>query len=378
MSRSPQLTASPAGRSSIPPVTIFGIVLLAVLVKLGFMAYLGGRVYQDVPRALNFAALLTRGDFSIQTSLINHKTFLGPITWFWLYRWAGVRGLLTFNLAAFLALCGVQYRLGRGRYDDSTCAVAMVLFAFYVGTHRNVAAGEPDDNIAALLFALGMLIYVDTRRVLVAGLFIGVGFLFKFWVAIFGVGFAAYLVWKRSWRDLAWALAGMGVPFLALNCIDRLASFRSVFLSLSLQHGYSSWNDLGFKFLSTGLLPIALVATAAWWKRRSDVNTLFWFVSIVYPVYTILNRDAFAASFVLMLTMLFASSLLTETLLDAVKILRREWRWNVLSSFLAGYILLTTVVTQLNLYRDTEPIVFVTTGAAAREMFPWNYSPDRY
>src|SRR5262249_34172283 len=158
----------------------------------------------------------------IQTHVINDKTFVGPIAWFSVHEWFGIRGLLTFNLAAFVALCAVQYGLGRRRYDESTRVVAMVLFAFYVGTHRNVVAGESDDNVPALLFALGMLIYVNTRRVLPAGLVIGIGFLFKFWVAIFSLGFVAYLVWKKSWRDLAWALAAMGVPFIALNGVDRM------------------------------------------------------------------------------------------------------------------------------------------------------------
>jgi hypothetical protein len=359
--------------TAIAPMLTIAIVLVAVAVKVGFGAYLGGRVYPDVYRALNYGWLIAQGAFSIRSDVINDKTFLGPLLWTRVYAWAGINGLLAFNLAAFVALCGVQYGLGRGRYDGWTRAVALVLFAFYVGTHRNVAAGEPDDNLAALLFGLGLWIYLDTRRVLTAGLCIGVGFLFKFWVAIFGLGFAVYLAWKRPWRELGWALGGMGLPFLALNGIDGMASFRALFLSVDIQSGYSGWGELGFKLLSTGLLPMAVLTTWAWWRRRDDLTALLCLVSIAYAVYAVVNRDAFAASFVMMLCMLFASFLLAQTLLAAVEALPRRRRARVVGAVLAAYVVLTSGVTYHNLYRDTEPIVVLQTEAAAREMFPHNY-----
>ena len=250
-------------KASAPKAAVsFAIVLLAVALKLGFAAYLGGRVYPDVNRALNYAHLVQQGAFSIQTGVINDKTFVGPLLWLRLYEWAGVKGLLAFNVAAFVALCGVHYGLGRRRYDGWTRAIALALFAFYVGTNRNIVAGEPDDNLAALLVGVGLLIYLDTRLVLAAGLCIGAGFLFKFWVAIFGLGFACYLIWKRPWREFAWALCGMGAPFLALNGVDGMASFRALFVSLGIQHGYSPWGQLGSKLLSTGLLPCRARAPA--------------------------------------------------------------------------------------------------------------------
>jgi hypothetical protein len=359
---------SPAGRAALWPLLLIGVILFAFLVKIGFLSHLGGRMYGDTSRALNFAVLVTQGPDSIRSSIINDKTFIGPMLWYGLYRQAGVAGLLTFNLISFLALCAVGYRLGRNRYDGAVRAIAMLLFACYVGTHRNIVAGEPDDNLAALLFAFGILAYLDKRRAFVGGLLIGIGFLFKFWIPIFALGFAIYLIQRRLWRDLGWALIGMALPFLVVNCIDGLASLHGLLFSIGFQYGYSSWTGLVFKLFSTGLLPIPVITTMVWWKRRSDVGTLFWLLSIAYPAYAVLNRDAYAASYVLMLTMVFASFPLAEALLAIVGRLPSWLRSGALAGMLAVYLVGTTVVAYHNLYRDTAPITFGKDPAQARKI----------
>ena len=42
-------------------------------------------------------------------------------------------------------------------------------------------------------------------------------------------------------------------------------------------------------------------------------------------------------------------------------------------AILAAYVVLTTSVTYLNLYRDTKPVALIQSDAAARTMFPWNF-----
>jgi hypothetical protein len=359
---------------------VLAIVLLATLVKLAFMGYLGGQVYGDGIGALNFAFLVVEGPGSIRSSFINDKTFIGPLLWFWVFRHAGVAGLLAVNVTSFLALCAVGWRLGRGRYDGWVCAVALLLFAFYVGTHRNIVAGEQDDNLAALCLALGVLAYLESRRAGLAGLAMGLGFLFKFWIPIFAIGFAIFLASRRRWRELGWALIGMAAPFFAINCLDGLASLHALWLSLGIQHGYSSWRQVVVKLFSTGLLPIAVVATLVPRKRAADVQSLFWLLTIAYPIYVVLNRDAFSASFVLMVTMLFAGFPLAEALLAATRRLPQGLRAKVRLGLLATYLAGTTVATHHNLRRDTIPIVIAKDAVEAtrisrtRSVRPWCFN----
>lgn len=361
----PDLTARAVLR---PSLFLAGTVLLATLVKIAFMTHLDGQMYGDIRRALDFGFLVAEGPDSIRTTFINDKTFIGPLFWYALYRQMGVGGLLAVNVFTFLALCTALYRLGYGRYQGSVRIVAMLLFAFYVGTHRNIAAGESDDNLAALLFAVGILAYLDRRRSLIAGLLVGVAFLFKFWIPIFAIGLLVFMAHKRRWRDLGLSLAGMVLPFVAINVVDGGASLRCLWFSIQLQHAYSSWPSMAFKLFSTGLLPIAVFATLVWWKRRSDVETLFWLLAVAYPAYALVNRDVFAASFVLMLSMLFASFPLAEGLLAAVARLQPRWRPAVLAGTLGLYLAGTTMITYHNFQRDTTPIVLSEDAEQARRV----------
>lgn len=339
-----------------PTLLASGILLAALAVKLAFACYLDGRVYLDVDRALNFARSIDAGALAVDSDVINSKTFLGPLLWYRLHRRLGVQGLIGFNFCAFVALFALQYRLARRRYSTPVTLSALVLFAFYVGTNRNVVAGEPDDNLAAVLLALGVLRYLDGRHALAAGLCMGIAFLFKFWVAIFFLGLIAHLVLQRRGRDLLLALAGMAVPFLLLNCFDGLSSFRALFLSVGIQHAYSSWDGILFKFLSTGMAPMVLLSIWAWRHRRSESNTLFLFVSAAYAVYTIANRDAFAASFVMMPCMVFGSFLVAECLVSGGYVLGRTLRAAELITVLVLYVVLTSMITGHNLYGDTQPL----------------------
>lgn len=68
-----------------------GIILLtSLLLKLLVIWYLDGRVYYDVAKALNFGYLVDHKTFSIYTDIINSKTFLGPLLWFYLYQAGGL------------------------------------------------------------------------------------------------------------------------------------------------------------------------------------------------------------------------------------------------------------------------------------------------
>jgi hypothetical protein len=236
-----------------------------------------------------------------------------------------------------------------------------------VGTNRNIVAGEPDDNLAALCFSLGILVYVNTKRTLYASLLMGVGFLFKFWVAVFFGGFILYLLaWKR-WRDFLPACAGLLLPFLLINYVDGFQSLRGFFTSVGIQQGYSDWKSVGDKMLSTGLAPSVLISTYVWVRNRDEQNTLFFFVSSLYFFYVIAQRDAFAASFVMMLCLVFSSFLIADFLLRALDARRHS---PVLGAILAIYLVLTSAITYHNLYRDAEPFVMITDQAEFRKIFP--------
>lgn len=347
--------------------TIVLILLAALLIKLVLIWHLEGRVYQDVVRVLNFGYALDQQILSIHTDCIRNKTFLGPLLWFSLYQRFDILGLKLFNLLIFVLLFLTQYGLGKRRYSGSTIVIALFLFAFYVGTNRNVVAGEPDDNLAALCFSLGILVYVNTRRTLYASLLMGVGFLFKFWVAVFFVGFVLYLFARKRWRDFLPVGVGMLLPFLLINYVDGFQSLRGLLTSVGIQQGFSDWESVGYKLLSTGLAPSVLISAYVWLKNRNEQNTLFFLVSSSYFPYVLIQRDAYAASFVMMLCLVFSSFLLAEFLLHTCDTRRCSL---TLGAILAIYLVLASAITYHNLYRDAEPFVVITDQAEFRKIFP--------
>lgn len=343
------------------------ILLASLLIKLVFIWHLEGRVYQDVSRALNFGYALDQQILSIHTDCIRNKTFLGPTLWFSLYQCFGILGVKLFNLLIFVLLFLTQYYLGRRRYSGSETVIALFLFAFYVGTNRNVVAGEPDDNLATLWFSLGILVYVNTKRALYSSLLMGLGFLFKFWVAVFFVGFVLYLFTRKLWKDFLLACVGMLLPFLFINCVDGFESMRGLLASVGIQQGYSDWGSVGYKMLSTGLALSVLISAYVWLKNSNEQNTLFFFVSSTYVIYVTIQRDAFAASFVMMLCLVFSSFLIAEFLLRAFNTRVRSL---ALGAIFAIYLALTSVITYHNLYRDAEPFVLITDQSEIRRLFP--------
>jgi hypothetical protein len=79
--------ASPTTEQSIqraPRLMISLILFGSIMLKLAFIWYLDGRAYYDVSKAVNFGYLVHQKTFSIHTDIINSKTSLDPILWFYL------------------------------------------------------------------------------------------------------------------------------------------------------------------------------------------------------------------------------------------------------------------------------------------------------
>ena len=355
--------------SGVQIFTLAMILLASVILKLIVIWYLDGRVYYDVVKAVNFGYLVHHKTFSIDADIINSKTFLGPLIWFHLYQSGGLVGLQVFNVLVFVLLFLTVYGLGKGRYDAPTIILALFLFAFYTGTNRNISAGEPDDNIAALLFGLGVLWYLNTTRVFPASLLMGVAFLFKFWIAVFCVGFGLYLVTQGRLRHLWLAGLGMVVPFLLINCIDGFQSIRSLLISLNVQKGISPWQNVSFKMLSTGMIFSFLASAWTWLKYRNKHNTMFFAIPGTYFLYILLNRDAFAASFVMMQCLMFWSFLIGEFLLMPLVLGRDRFRARAIVVFCVAYLGITAAITYQHLYRDTVPFALVKNQVEIDNMF---------
>jgi hypothetical protein len=347
-----------------------GLILLgSIAVKLIFIGYLDGRAYYDVAKAVNFGYLVHQQTFSIYTDIVNSKTFLGPIFWFYLYQAAGLAGLKIFNLLVFGALFFTVYALGKGRYPDATVVLALFLFAFYAGTNRNIAAGEPDDNIAALLFGLGVLVHLNTARPFPSALLMGSAFLFKYWAVIFCAAFGLYLLSTGRWREVLPAGVGMLLPFLFINLFDGFQSLRSLWISLSVQKDITPWREVGLKMLSTGMIFAVLASAWAWLKCRSDVNTLFFLPTATYFIYVLAVRDAFAASFVMMQCLMFASLLIAELLRTQTLLRSGLLRRRAMIVSCCSYIAITSAITYQHLYRDTVPISLVESPQEIEKMF---------
>jgi hypothetical protein len=268
----------------------------------------------------------------------------------------------------YVALFVVQLALARRLAGDEAALVSAVLFAFYVGTGRNVVAGEPDDMVAGLLVASGILSWVALRGSGLAGALIGVGCLFKFWAGIFFVGFAAHLALTRRWRELVLASVSCVVPFLLVNLVDGGQSARGLAFSAGIQRGYSSWVAVAFKLVSTGLLVGTLVAAYEQWRRPTEWGRLLLPLTVAYPAYVVLMRDAHASSFVAMLWIVFAGPLLAVWLLGLPQLATKGPV--VIVATLACYAALATSMTAYRLHHDTQDL-YLTRGDhyEAREPF---------
>jgi hypothetical protein len=355
---------------------VLAITALAAAVKLPFAWYLGGRFYPDVNKAVNFGALLHRGAYAFDTDVINNKTLLGPLLCFALYDRFGPGSLALLNLGVVLALCATQVALGRGHYAPRVVLAALVLMAFYTGTNRNVVAGEPEDNLAALCLAVGVLVHVRGGPALLAGLLVGVGVLFKYWVGIFGLGFALPLALQRRWRTLAALVAGMAAPFAVLSVIDGGTSLRGILVSERFNRDYTGWRLVAFKMVSTGML-FALVASAwGWWRRRDDErSTLYFCLATSFVAYVVVTGHAWPANFVMMACLVFSGFLIAEALLPAVDALPLAWRRPALVATAAAWVVVNTALTAAYLDVSARPIALLRDRDEAQHMFPYNPPP---
>ncbi len=354
---------------------LVAILLLAVAVKLPYIWHLDGRFYLDVVRAVNFGSLVERGIYAVDTDVIANKTFVGPLLCFQLFDAWGPDSLKLLNLLVVVAICCGQYALGRGYYAPRTVLAAVLLVAFYTGTNRNVIAGEPEDNLATLCLTVGMLAYVRRRSGLLAGLALGVGFLFKYWVAIFFLGFAAYLLSRRRWRDLVEAGLGMGLPFALLALVDRGASLRGLLAGERQNREFSGWRLVAYKLVSTGMIVAVPASAWAWWRRRDDRSTLFFCVSVSFFVYVVLTGHAWPANFIMMACLVFSGFLVVETVLPAADAIPLRWRRGAALAAVAAWIILNTALTAAYLDESTIPVTLFPDRTAAQKMFPYNAAP---
>lgn len=348
-------------------VTTVALVLAAaVLVQVAFLAYLGNRTYADVIRSVSFGAGVESGVVGIRTHVDNTKTWVGPLLWIGLADAFGLAGIKGFNLAAFVALFAVQAAIGRRLFDRRATLYALAFTAFYTGTIRNVVAGEPDDMMASLLFALGALVWVGGRsasdagaatasRSAVAGALMGCGFLFKFWILIFFGGFVLFVATRRDWTTLASASVAFAAPFLVVTLVDGGASAAGFFGSVERQRGYTSWPDVATRFLTTGLLPAMLAAGLIALRRPGLPTALAFLVPAPYVLYVVGMRDAFATTFVMMLCLVFWSFPIVLLLLES----RRLAVGRRLHAVLALYLIAAPLNAWVNLWRDTHTFQIV-------------------
>lgn len=353
------------------------IVGTALAVQLVLALHVGGRAYGDVQKAVNFGHLVVAGAYDVGHDLVNSKTFVGPLLEYPIFvRW-GVEGLRAANMALFVVLAALLLLLGRGRYDAATLLLALVLFAFYPGTQRSIVAGELDDQLATLFLATGILVFLRRHRILIAALLVGMGFLFKFWIAIFGLGFVVFLLVSGRARAVPIALAGLGLPFAAVSLLDGGGSVHALLVSLGLSVHHSTWSKLAVKVFSTGLVPCALVTIASWAEgERRDVDTLFLCLASSYVVYVFVARDAWAAHTMMVTCLVFSSQLLAAWMARRMAALRPTTRRAALIAFLLLYPTAGTTVAYVNLYRDTVPIRFFTTPGEIAHVFPYNRPVD--
>jgi len=359
------MAGNPGGTNGSPSrrfLAAAGVIfLVAVAVKLALLGHIGGRIYGDVQRSLNFGYAVEEGRANITTHSEQSKTFVAPLLWYRVFTVGGVTAIKAVNFALFGALFVVQLLLARRLMGDDAALVASVLFAFYVGTGRNVVAGEPDDLVVALGVATAILIWSSWKRTDLAGMLIGLAFLFKFSAAVFFLGFAVYLVIERRWKALAIISITAAVPFAVVNLIDGGQSLRGLLASTGVQSGVSPWTAVGFKFLSTGILAGTIIASYEQWRRPTDGGKLLLPLALCYPIYMIVMRDAYASSYVGMLWIVFAGPLMAAWILQL-----RGGRFRqraVLGTVLAAYVFTATAITAYRLHHDTQDL-YLTRGVS--------------
>ena len=349
------------------------ILAVALAIQIALMLHIDGRAYGDVLKAVNFGHLVDAGAYDVSRDMVNSKTFVGPWVSYHVFAGWGLGGLHAANLTSFILLGALVLALGRGRFDATARLLALVIFAFYTGTQRSIVAGELDDQLATLLLATGMLWHLARGGIVVAALLVGMGFLFKFWVAIFGLGFAVYLLVTGRARALPPAVAGMGLPFAVVSLFDGGGSIHALVTSVGLSTHFSTWDKVAIKVFSTGLVPCALVAAASWAEgERRDVDTLFLCLVCSYVAYVFLARDAWATSTMMMTCLVFSSHLLAAWMVRRMGALGLTARRAGAIAFLTLDPAAMTTVAYVNLYRDTLPVRLFTTPDEVARSFRYN------
>ena len=334
------------------------ILLLALVFKLAFILFCGERVYYDVNLSITHGkALFDKPGSQVKLILPGVKTYVGSIAWYKLYESFGVYGLKAYNLAAFALLFGLQYAIGRRYFPNRVTAAALFIFAFYVGTNLNVAAGEQDDMTAALFFTLGVTLYVYGRGAFLAALVMSAGVLFKYTAGIYAMGFIAYLIYTRDKRQLLLALAGLTLPFLCLNLVTGFSSMGALLKIANLKrNAFSLENLFLYKFFSTGMLLFLLLSAWAVLRDRSRPNVLLFCLSTIYIVFTVATLNTYSSGFHMMQSVLFSSFLVAQVFfMDTYPGGVKPGRL-FLVSFFVLYLLVTTAITLRNLSRDTIPV----------------------
>jgi hypothetical protein len=335
-----------------------GLVLAgSLLFKLIFILAFKYRFYIDAIKAAKFDTNYFIDKVDLLNPSINSKTFLGPLIWTFFYNHFGAWGLKAVNLVCFILLFVIQYFLGSKLYKRNTIIIALFLFSFYIGTNLNIIAGEPDDNIAVLLFSSGILLYVYAGRVFLSSLLMGIGFLFKFSTGIFYLGFILTLLIRRDFKGFFLSALGLILPFICINFIDNFNSARVLISSLLIQSGFSGWGEVGFKLLSTGMLLSFLISLWVCLKEKNSHNFLFFMVSSSLLFYVLINRDAYSSSYIMMQSVLFSSFLIAEFILKNKYFGKGFSRKLIISGILIIYLLISALVVYHNISKDTNSIL---------------------
>jgi hypothetical protein len=207
--------------------------------------------------------------------------------------------------------------------------------------------------LAGALVVLAGWLWLRLRYAWLTGLVLGVAFLFKFWAAIFAVGFVVYLVSERHWRNTAWALTAFCAPLAILDLVTGGVGTRSLVFSLLKQHSISTWATIAFRMLSTGILPVTVISLWAWRRDPTEDRRFLWLMQAAYLAYVRSMRDAFAVTFVMMVCLAFSSFLVSEAIATWLRTPRAR------AAALALYVASGVAVGLHNLRRDTLPVLFV-------------------
>lgn len=348
---------------------LLALLASSLLLKVGLMLHIEGRAYGDVLRSVSFGLGLENGIISIRTHVDNTKSFLGPLLTAALYHAGGLTAIRLMNMLLFGALFVTMARIGRRIADARLVLVALFLFAMYAGGHRNVAAGEIEDSLASVLFAVGLLVYLETRRVLGAAVLMGIAFLVKFWIAVFLGVLGLYFLVRREWRQAARLTLGALLPVAAISIADGGATIQGLLMTVGRQAGYSRWPLVASRLITTGLLPTVLVSVWALVRHPSGYRPLFFGLVAGYLTYVLLFRDAHAVTFVMMFCLVPGGFLVADFLVNSPLVGAARTGPVRLTIVLAMYAAGNLAVAWQHLYRDTHPFT-VEPGRDAKPLAP--------